>query len=144
MLDASVKELSPEALSFITKIVDSQEYALAVTWVAQGPITLLDTVRRFMNAIGLSLKWQLKLHPYLYWFHPKKPVKYSEQNFEGKSDFALVLMALDNGEELDLASLSVEWRRLWKKAQRLMLVRDYVWTRNPWYKWRLAKAFSPQ
>ena len=95
-----------------------------MTWLSVGlrkvHILSLTLHSVFLNAIpGLSLKWKLILHPYLYyWFRPKKPAKYSEQDFlKANPTSALVLMAMDNGEELDLPSLSVSWRECWNKAQ---------------------------
>lgn len=142
MCHESIKELPPEAIGSIAKIFDGQNYAIALRWVAQRPVTTLDPGQRFLNFIGLSLEWKIKLHPFLYWFHPKKPVQYKAQDLEGKSDLELLLMAKDNGEELGLDSLSVEWRELWNKAQRLRMIRAYVWATNAKDKQSFAKILE--
>jgi hypothetical protein len=137
------RALPPEALSFIAKIVDSQEYDLAVNSVAQNPSNELDLGERFLNAIpGLSLKWKLILHYYLYGYPCKKPVEYEEKDLEGKSMLELMLMAMSNDEYINLQSLSVEGLATWNKAVKIRMVRAYVWTWNPWRKRQIAEALE--
>ena len=142
MCKTLTKELSPEELRSVAKLFDSQNLAVAVNWVAQRPVMTLDPAQRLMNFIGLSLKWRIKLHPFLYWFHSRNPARHSEQEFEGKSDLELCLMAMDNGETLDLDSLAPEWRELWNKAERLRMIRDYVWAANAKDKQSLAESLK--